>query len=100
MRLRFENEALQELYENESLKHPGLGQDLVRSYRKKINFLAACLTVQDVRAMKSLHLEKLSGTRKGEYSIRLNDQWRAILRFESTEAAGTTVVVVEIVDYH
>ncbi len=50
--------------------------------------------------MRSLHLEKLDGRRNGQHSIRLNVQWRAILRFESTETDGTTTVVIEIIDYH
>lgn len=100
LRLRFKDDALRKLYEDASFNHPRFGGDVVQSYRKKMGFLAACSTIQDVRAMKSLRLEKLSGKRAGQHSIRLNDQWRAILRFERTRADGITTVVVEIIDYH
>lgn len=91
---------MRRLHEDSSFKHPRFGDDVTKSFRKKIGFVANCATVQDIRVMKSLHLEKLDGKRNGQHSIRLNDQWRAILRFESTETDGTTTVVIEIVDYH
>lgn len=100
MRLRFEDEDLRRLFEDASFRHPRLGDDLVKSYRKKLAFLSAAMNVQDVRSMKSLHLEKLSGKRKGQHSIRLNDQWRVILRFEQAQTEGTVTVIVEIIDYH
>ncbi len=100
MRLRFEDDALRKLHEDASFNLPQFGTDVVQSYRKKMGFLAACSNVQDVRAMRSLRLEKLSGKRKGQHSIRLNDQWRVILRFENTKVEGETTVVVQIVDYH
>ena len=49
--------------------------------------------------MRSLNLEKLKGDRTGQYSIRLNDQFRLILTFR-TEDDGRVVVVLELVDYH
>jgi proteic killer suppression protein len=48
--------------------------------------------------MKSWRFEKLSGRRAGQHSIRLNDQFRLVVRLESTPLK--TVVIVEIVDYH
>jgi len=49
--------------------------------------------------MKSLHFEKLQGDRRRQRSIRLNDQYRLILAFE-TDEHGKLVVVIEVVDYH
>ena len=48
---------------------------------------------------KSLHFEKLVGDRGGQHSIRLNDQWRLVLRLEARDD-GRVVVILEIVDYH
>ncbi len=48
--------------------------------------------------MKSLHYEKLRGDREGQHSMRLNDQWRLVLRIEV--AVGKTAVIIEVVDYH
>lgn len=49
--------------------------------------------------MKSLHYEKLRGNRAHQRSMRLNQQWRLILEFE-TAATGKIVVVMKIEDYH
>ncbi len=49
--------------------------------------------------MKSLHFEKLKGDRKGQYSMRLNDQWRLILELHK-KSKKTVVELVEIEDYH
>ncbi|EQD33807.1 Plasmid maintenance system killer [mine drainage metagenome] len=50
-------------------------------------------------AMKSLHYEKLKGNLDGHSSMRLNDQWRLLLRLRQDED-GKTVVVISIADYH
>ena len=49
--------------------------------------------------MKAMRLEKLKGDRKGQNSIRLNDQWRLIVEFEGKDQ-NTTVNIIEVVDYH
>lgn len=71
----------------------------MRAYRKKIGAIVAAVDERDLRAQKSLHLEKLKGDRDGQYSMRLNDQYRLIVRFE-TGPSGRMTVVVEVVDYH
>ena len=78
---------------------PQLGPDLIKAYRKKVGFLAAADTEVDLRNYKALHFEKLSGGRAGQHSIRLNKQWRIILRIES-DAQGRLLIIIEIVDYH
>lgn len=54
---------------------------------------------RDFYQLRSLRFEKLSGNRAGQYSLRLNDQWRLIIRIEQDDQ-GQEIVVVEIVDYH
>ena len=76
-----------------------LGPDLIRAYRKKVGFLAAAESEVDLRGYKALHFEKLAGGRAGQHSIRLNKQWRLILRIESDEQ-GRLLIIIEIVDYH
>ncbi len=61
--------------------------------------IRAALDERDFYAMKSLHFEKLSGNREGQNSMRLNEQWRLILRLEKSES-GKIVVVISITDYH
>jgi len=52
-------------------------------------------TLEFLRSPPGNRLEALRGDRKGQYSIRLNNQWRICFRFENGEAYD-----VEIVDYH
>jgi proteic killer suppression protein len=49
----------------------GLGPILVKSYRDKMDFLRSCNDERDIRAMKSLHFEKLKGPRRHQHSIQL-----------------------------
>ena len=51
--------------------------------------------IHDLRVPPSNHLERLSGDRKGNYSIRINQQWRICFRWQNGD-----VYDVEIVDYH
>ena len=61
--------------------------------------LEAALDERAFYAMKSLHYEKLKGNLDGQRSMRLNDQWRLLLRLRQDEG-GKTVVVISIADYH
>ena len=61
----------------------------------KLGWIEATNVLQDLRVPPSNHLEALKGNRKGQYSIRINNQWRICLVFEDGNAYE-----VEIVDYH
>ncbi|MBK7877798.1 MAG: type II toxin-antitoxin system RelE/ParE family toxin [Planctomycetes bacterium] len=74
-------------------------QNIVQAFRRRMQLIRNAASEQDLRAMKSLHFEKLKGARSRQHSIRLNDQWRLILEFEG-EAPSKVVVVVKIEDYH
>ena len=63
-------------------------------FRKKVGFIESVESELDLRNYRALHFEKLSGDRSGQHSIRLNDQWRLILRLERDDD-GRLVVVVE-----
>ena len=54
--------------------------DLVRVARRKLDQLNQAVTLGDLRAPPSNHLEKLRGEREGQHSIRINDQWRGCFR--------------------
>lgn len=62
---------------------------------RKLRMLNRAVTLQDLRAPPANRLEKLSGSRAGQYSIRINDQWRICFDW-----ADGDVQNVEIVDYH
>lgn len=99
MRLRFESEDLRRLYEDAGYVAPQFGRDLIKAFRKKVGFLVAAGSELDLRNYRALRFEKLVGDRTGQHSIRLNDQWRLILRLES-DAEGRLLIIIEIVDYH
>lgn len=61
----------------------------------RLTQLNAAHKLEDLRLPPSNHLEPLKGNRTGQYSIRINNQWRVCFRFENGE-----VFDVEIVDYH
>ncbi len=62
---------------------------------RKLAQVNAAVTLDFLRIPPGNRLERLSGDRDGQWSIRINDQWRVCFRFESNHALD-----VEIVDYH
>jgi toxin HigB-1 len=80
------------------------GGELVRQFSgfskqayKRLEILEAATTLDDLRGLPSNHLEALKGDRKGQFSIRINMQWRICFEW-SAGAPGPSNV--EIVDYH
>jgi toxin HigB-1 len=69
--------------------------DIQQVGRRKLRILNNSQNVGDLRILPSNHLEKLSGNSKDFYSIRINDQWRIIFRWENNHAFE-----VEITDYY
>ena len=72
-----------------------LPQELHRKAQIKLARLSAATSIQDLRELRGNRLEALQGDRKGQYSIRINDQYRICFRWEQVYASD-----VEIVDYH
>ena len=68
-----------------------------RPARLKLDRLEAATAVKDLAALPGNRFEALAGDRKGQYSIRVNDQWRLCFEWPD-EAPGPSNV--EIVDYH
>jgi toxin HigB-1 len=66
-----------------------------RQARKKLLILNAAKILRDLEVPPGNRLEKLSGDRIGQYSIRINDQWRICFDWDEGTALN-----VEIVDYH
>ena len=99
MRIQFEDDDLRRLYTEADFHMPGMGPDVVKHFRRKMAIVDAAVDERDLRAMRSLRLEKLVGDRAGQHSIRLNDQWRLIVRFE-TDDDGRVAMIIEVVDYH
>ncbi len=72
-----------------------LPSDIQQVALRKLRMLNRAVTLQDLRVPPANRLEKLSGDRAGQYSIRINDQWRICFNWEAGDAQN-----VEIVDYH
>ena len=68
-----------------------------RAARLKLDRLEAAVVLRDLAALPGNRLERLQGDRKGQHSIRINDQWR--ICFEWLERASGPSSI-EIVDYH
>lgn len=99
VRIDFADDDLRRLYSDEGFRVRGLSDEIVKQFRKKVAFLFAATDERDLYQYRALRFEKLSGDRVGQHSIRLNDQWRLIVRLQRDDQ-GRLVVVVEIVDYH
>jgi toxin HigB-1 len=69
--------------------------NLRRIAQRKLLLLDAAERLDDLRVSPGNRLEKLAGDRKGQHSIRINDQWRICFRWSEGDAYD-----VEIVDYH
>jgi proteic killer suppression protein len=72
-----------------------LPKDIQRTARRKLIYLDDAEDLQDLLAPPGNRLEKLKGDRSGQYSIRINDQWRICFSWSDNKAKN-----VEIVDYH
>src|SRR3546814_1471382 len=94
MEVAFEDPALQKL-ESDPAFTAGFEAAIVKAFRKRMQLIRAAVDERTFYAMKSLHYEKLKGNRDGQRSMRLNDQWRLVLRLQEDEA-GKLVVVVSI----
>ena len=89
----FGDKETEKVYQREFSRK--LPPDIQPPARRKLEVLNAAENLQDLRIPPSNHLEKLSGSRKGQYSVRINDQWRLCFEWKGKDAH-----LVEIVDYH
>ncbi|MBN1805471.1 MAG: type II toxin-antitoxin system RelE/ParE family toxin [Sedimentisphaerales bacterium] len=89
----FKCEETEKIFQREySRKLPG---DIQRVAFRKLRMINRSMTLNDLKIPPANRLEKLSGKRKGQYSIRINDQWRVCFKWIDNNAYG-----VEITDYH
>jgi proteic killer suppression protein len=73
----------------------GFPADLLTVARRKLGYLHAATTLDDLRSPPGNRLEVLVGDRAGQHSIRVNDQWRLCFVWKEGRAED-----VEVVDYH
>jgi proteic killer suppression protein len=89
----FKDKETEKIFAREiSLKLP---QAIQQVALRKLRMLNRALTIQDLRVPPANRLERLSADRAGQYSIRINDQWRICFERRDSDAFN-----VEITDYH
>ena len=89
----FRDRDAERLFRRERVKR--FGPDVQRVGLRKLRMLDAAVELEDLRVPPANRLEKLKGDRSGQYSIRINRQWRVCFVWRGGDAYD-----VEIVDYH
>ncbi len=89
----FGDKDTKKIWEGERVK--GLSTELQEMARRKLRMLNNSQNLTDLQVPPSNRLEKLKGNFKEFYSIRINDQWRIIFKWNNGNADE-----VEIIDYH
>ena len=92
----FADQATEDLYHGrKSRKVRRLPADILAVALRKLDMIDAAQVLQDLDSPPGNRLEALRGDLKGHHSIRINDQWRIVFRWETGMAHG-----VRIADYH
>lgn len=81
------------IYHGKTIK--GFPSDFLPVARRKLDMLRRAASLQDLRVPPGNRLEGLKGDRRGFHSIRINDQWRIVFKWDQGSAYN-----VQIVDYH
>jgi toxin HigB-1 len=89
----FGSKESKKIWDGERVK--GLATELQEIARRKMRMLNNSQNIADLQVPPSNRLEKLKGDLKDFYSIRINDQWRIIFKWDKGNASD-----VEIIDYH
>ncbi len=93
MIISFGNSETEKIWKSERVKK--LQIEIQNMGRRKLRMLNNSINLSDLKIPPSNRLEKLSGKLKKFYSIRINDQWRIIFKWNAGNASE-----VEIIDYH
>ena len=89
----FKDKETQKIFERQRSRK--LPSDIQQVALRKLRMLNRAETLQDLRVPPANRLERLVGNRNGQYSIRINDQWRICFEWQDGDSLN-----VEIVDYH
>jgi proteic killer suppression protein len=89
----FANKETDKLFQREASRI--LPTDIQHKARQKLEILDATEKLDDLKVPPGNRLEKLSGNRAGQHSIRINQQWRICFRWKNGDCYD-----IEIMDYH
>ena len=90
---RFKDKNAEAIFSGKTVKK--LPYDVQRRARQRLNRIITTATLEDLRQPPSYRLKTLQGDRKGQYSIRINDQYRVCFVWDRG-----TAWEIEITDYH
>lgn len=93
MIVSFGDKTTQKIWDGEWVK--GFSTDIQETARRKLRMINNSFDIKDLMIPPSNRLEKLKGSLKDFYSIRVNDQWRIIFKWDNGNAFN-----VELIDYH
>lgn len=100
VRFEIEDDSCRRLYAEEkgAERYPA---GVVDAFFEALEVIHAAADIRDLYRLKAFHVEKLRGKKwkRGERSIRLNDQYRLVFRMEK-DKKGSFLVVMNVVDYH
>ena len=101
MRVDFKTEYLEYLYvtplEEIKGKH-AFSKDIIKQFKKKVQLLIVISKIEQLKQFRGLYFEFLKGDRKGECSIRINDQYRLV--FEQTSNEEISIILVTEISKH
>jgi len=89
----FKDDETRKIYQRERSRR--LPPDIQQVALRKLRMLNNAININDMRVPPTNRLEKLSGNREGQYSIRINNQWRICFEWRNSDAFN-----VKIADYH
>jgi toxin HigB-1 len=89
----FKDEEARKIYQRQRSRK--LPSDIQQVALRKLRMINNAINTNDLRVPPANRLEKLSGDREGQWSIRINDQWWVCFTWQGSDAYD-----VEIVDYH
>ena len=103
MKIRFKSEELEYFYTTSLFEIKGklpVSRDILQQYKKKIQILMSIESLDELTFFRSLHFEPLKGDRKGEYSIRLNLQYRLIFSIAHDNKLLIDILVIDEISKH
>ena len=102
MKVIIDDQYLENLFEGTPVKgKPKYNEEIIRGFRKKVLLMKNASGSKDLRNIKSLHFEKLSGNLNGKFSVRINNAFRIIFRIETENNSEILeIVLIENLSNH
>ena len=105
MKVKFKTKELEDFYATPLDDIKGklpVQKEIIRQFKRKIQILVNIDSLAELKKFKSLHFEALKGNREGEYSVRLNKQYRLIFTIEGekNDVPGIEVVIINGISKH